>query len=140
MQRGDYPMFIFASHRKPLASDDLVRSADLSESLLESTTPEPEPEVPQNSVASVSAISRSPPPEEYVVLWPMLLWRVGKGVFKKFQKMVMMKIWGKLVYIGKSYADQSSVKSDVNIVAGLPCGEIWDARQSNLKMETKSFM
>ena len=89
MQRGDYPMFIFASHRKPLASDDLVRSADLSESLLESTGPEPEPEVPQNSVASVSAISRSPPPEEYVVLWPMLLWRVGKGVFKKFQKMVM---------------------------------------------------
>ena len=72
MQRGDYPMFIFTSHRKPLASDDLVRSADLSESLLESTEPEPEPEpepeIPQNSVASVSAISCSPPPEEYVVL------------------------------------------------------------------------
>ena len=68
MQRGDYPMFIFSSHRKPLASDDLVRSADLSESLLESTGPEPEPEIPHNSVASVSAISCSPPPEEYVVL------------------------------------------------------------------------
>ena len=68
MQRGDYPMFIFTSHRKPLASDDLVRSADLSESLLESTGPDPEPEIPHNSVASVSAISRSPPPEEYVVL------------------------------------------------------------------------
>ena len=70
MQRGDYPMFIFTSHRKPLASDDLVRSADLSESLLESTgpEPEPEPEIPDNSVASVSAISCSPPPEEYVVL------------------------------------------------------------------------
>ena len=72
MQRGDYPMFIFTSHRKPLASDDLVRSANLSESLIESTgtglEPESEPEKPQNSVANVSAISCSPPPEEYVVL------------------------------------------------------------------------
>lgn len=70
MQRGDYPMFIFASHRKPLASDDLVRSANLSESLLESMgpEPEPEPETQHNSVANVSAISCSPPPEEYVVL------------------------------------------------------------------------
>jgi len=68
MQRGDYPMFIFSSHRKPLAFEDLVRSADLSESLLESSGPEPEPEIPHNSVASASAISCSPPPEEYVVL------------------------------------------------------------------------
>ncbi|KAJ7373003.1 Cysteine protease atg4c [Desmophyllum pertusum] len=68
MQRGDYPMFIFASHRKPLASDDLVRCANLSESLLESTGPEPEPEKPQNSLANVSALSCSPSPEEYVVL------------------------------------------------------------------------
>ena len=81
MQRGDYPMFIFASHRKPLASEDLVRSANLSESLIESTGPEPEserliesmgpepePGKSHNSVTSSSALSCSPPTEDYVVL------------------------------------------------------------------------
>ena len=64
MQRGDYPMFIFASHRKPMASEDLVRSADLSESLMESDRPERS----NNSVPSPSTLSSSPPTEEYVVL------------------------------------------------------------------------
>ena len=69
MQRGDYPMFIFASHRKPLAPDSVIRSADLSESLLESTGPGPELEKSQGNAPSVDgALSCSPPPEEYVVL------------------------------------------------------------------------
>lgn len=64
MQRGDYPMFIFASHRKPMASEDFVRSANLSESLIESA----EPERSNNSVPSPSTLSCSPSAEEYVVL------------------------------------------------------------------------
>ena len=68
MQRGDYPMFIFSSHRKPLAPDSVVRSADLSESFLESTEPGLVFEKTQGSAQNVSAISCSPPPEEYVVL------------------------------------------------------------------------
>jgi len=69
MQRGDYPMFIFSSHRKPLAPDSVIRSANLSESLIESTGPGLEREnlqgdAPQN----VTTFSCSPPPEEYVVL------------------------------------------------------------------------
>ena len=64
MQRGDYPMFIFASHRKPMASEDLVRSANLSESLMESDRPERS----NNSVPSPLTLSSSPPTEEYVVL------------------------------------------------------------------------
>lgn len=69
MQRGDYPMFIFASHRKPLAPDSVIRSANLSESLLESTVPGHELEKSQGNAPSVSgALSCSPPQEEYVVL------------------------------------------------------------------------
>jgi len=69
MQRGDYPMFIFASHRKPLAPDNAVRTASLSESLLDSTRLEPEiDDVTQGTSHRVSTVSPSPPQEEYVVL------------------------------------------------------------------------
>ena len=60
-------MFIFASHRKPLAPDSVIRSADLSESLLESTEPGHELEKSQGNAVD-GALSCSPPPEEYVVL------------------------------------------------------------------------
>ena len=89
MQRGDYPMFIFTSHRKPMAPDSVVRSANLSESLLESTRSgfECELEKTQGSARvqscvtdsggvrtglgdapNVASLSCSPPTEEYVVL------------------------------------------------------------------------
>ena len=69
MQRGDYPMFIFASHRKPQAPDNAVRSASLSESLLECSKPGPElVDGRQETSHRLSTISCSPPPEEYVVL------------------------------------------------------------------------
>ena len=62
-------MFIFASHRKPLAPDSVIRSANLSESLLETAGPGHELEKSQGNAPSVSgALSCSPPPEEYVVL------------------------------------------------------------------------
>lgn len=66
MQRGDYPMFIFASHRKAPASDNVVRSAGLSESLLENPCPGIELEKTHDSAPPT--LSCSPPPEEYVVL------------------------------------------------------------------------
>lgn len=63
-------MFIFASHRKPLAPDNAVRTASLSESLLDSTRLEPEiDDVTQGTSHRVSTVSPSPPQEEYVVLW-----------------------------------------------------------------------
>lgn len=82
-------MFIFASHRKPMAPDSLVRSANLSESLLEGTRSgfELELEKTQGSARvqscvkesrgtrtglddtpNVASLSCSPPTEEYVVL------------------------------------------------------------------------
>ena len=82
-------MFIFTSHRKPMAPDGVVRSANLSESLLESTRSGFEFELEKThgsarvqscvtdsggartglgDAPNVASLSCSPPTEEYVVL------------------------------------------------------------------------
>jgi hypothetical protein len=59
MQKGDYPMFIFAQSRTPMAPENSVRAAKFSESFTDHDT---------SSETEHKALSRSPTTEEYVLL------------------------------------------------------------------------
>ena len=63
-QRGDYPMFTFTMSRAPNAPESAIKSARLSESLID------RPERPHDATPNPPPISCSPQ-EDYVVLWSM---------------------------------------------------------------------